>query len=104
MVSCLKIALLLIFFRAKQNLCHEETCSYENDIDYLGQDLTLLPNYLDNPGLCCKSCIFNENCQIWTYVPRTGACWLKSSSGSLRITSYGSIFFCSNFRISLKED
>ncbi len=85
-----KIVILLICFQAKPNSSHENECSYEINIDYLGQDLTSIPNYLDNSDLCCKSCLLNEHCQLWTYVSRTRACWLKSSSGSLRITSFGS--------------
>ena len=92
-ISCLKIAIIIIFFQTKTTQNHEDTCSYETDVDYLGQDLSTVPNYLDNSGLCCKSCLFNDHCQIWTYIPRTRACWLKSPSGSLRITSFGSKAF-----------
>ena len=81
--------ILLWFTLLKAAYSNENTCTFENDIDYLGQDLTTLPNYLDNPGLCCKSCLFNEKCKLWTYLPETKACWLKSTSASIRITSFG---------------
>ena len=104
--SNLKIILLwIIGLEWAKILCHQDGCSYESDVDYLGQDLNALPEYLDSADLCCKACMFNENCQIWTYIPNTKACWLKSPSGSIRITSFGSrqIFLNTKIYIVLKS-
>ena len=65
------------------------TCSFEQDIDYIGNDLTTYPVYLTSSDLCCLTCQTNSNCQIWTYIPATSACWLKRQVGSFRVTSVG---------------
>ena len=66
------------------------TCSFEKDIDYFGNDLFAYPVYLTSSDLCCLTCQTNSNCQIWTYIPASSACWLKRQVGSLRVSSPGS--------------
>lgn len=66
-------------------------CPYEQDVDYFGNDL--YPNqfiYYSTQDLCCAACQTNANCQAWTYLPSTQACWLKRQIGSLRVSSPGS--------------
>ena len=67
-----------------------QTCSFEQDIDYFGNDLSSTPVYVTSSDLCCLTCQSNPNCQIWTYVTSTTACWLKKQVGSIRVVSPGS--------------
>jgi len=59
-----------------------QQCSYLQGIDIFGNDLLLqFANTIDQ---CCNACLNNVNCQAWTYVPDTQACWIKSAIGSVR--------------------
>lgn len=53
------------------------TCSFEQDIDYFGNDLSSNPTYAASKDACCAQCQANADCQIWVYVTSTTACWLK---------------------------
>lgn len=79
--------LLLNYFLPKAS---PEKCIFEKDIDYIGQDLTALPTFLDSSDDCCSSCSSNENCQAWTFIEESQACYLKTSIGAIRIESKGS--------------
>ena len=67
-----------------------QKCIFEKDIDYIGQDLTALPVFVDSSDDCCSSCSSNENCQAWTFIEDSQACYLKTSIGAIRIESKGS--------------
>lgn len=58
-------------------------CSYQQGIDLFGNDLYL--TYTKNIDQCCSACSADINCNAWTYVPETQACWVKSSMGSVRL-------------------
>ena len=81
-------ALLIINFMVIK--C-QQTCAFEQDIDYFGNDVSSTPTYVASQDACCALCSSNAECQIWTYVPATTACWLKRSVGSYRVTAPGSM-------------
>ena len=71
----------------------QQTCVFEQYIDYFGNDLSSTPTYVASQDACCALCSSNTDCQIWTFVPATTACWLKRSVGSYRVTASGSMKF-----------
>ena len=84
-----KLFVCLLFSLTRSHV-NTQTCSFEQDIDYFGNDISSTPIYLTSSDLCCLSCQADTNCQIWTYVSATTACWLKKSVGSVRVVSVGS--------------
>ena len=66
-----------------------QSCSYEANIDYFGNDLFTNFIYYATQDLCCAACAANPDCQAWTFVTPTNACWLKRQIGNLRIASPG---------------
>ena len=80
----------LIFSIIMFTYVNSQTCPFEQDIDYFGNDLSSVPTYVTSSDLCCFTCQSQPNCQIWTYVTATTACWLKSQVGSVRVVSVGS--------------
>lgn len=81
------IAVVLANFHVSQ--CQQQ-CFAEVDVDYYGNDLSTQPIYVNSLDLCCASCAQNVNCQAWTYLPSTRACWLKRQIGGTRLNSPGS--------------
>jgi hypothetical protein len=75
---------------ANLQLIQCQQCFAEIDIDYNGNDLSTQPLYVNSLDLCCAACAQNVNCQAWTYLPLTRACWLKRQIGALRLNSPGS--------------
>lgn len=67
-----------------------QICPIEIDIDYFGNDLAVSPQNVTSTDQCCLLCNQIPECQVWTFVTQTGACWLKSNVGSRRIASSGS--------------
>ena len=83
-VIFLTILLYLVDFSIQQ-------CNFETNIDYFGNDINpTAPVYLSTQDLCCQLCQHTAECQAWTYLPSTQACWLKRNIGNLRIISAGS--------------
>jgi hypothetical protein len=80
----------LFIFGLVLSSVNSQQCTFEQDVDYFGNDVNSTPVYLTSSDLCCLTCQTNPNCQIWTYVTATSACWLKRQVGSLRVVSIGS--------------
>ena len=66
---------------------------YERDIDFYGFDLNNQPddkNYAwedgkrNSPLECQKLCQSTKECKAFTYYPRNGHCWLKTSDSDRR--------------------
>lgn len=66
-----------------------QSCVYEVDIDYNGNDILSTPTYLSTVDQCCALCTSYSSCQAWTFVPLTGACWVKTNIGNKRLSSSG---------------
>lgn len=66
------------------SICYvmSQQCTYSQGIDLFGNDLYL--TYSNTIAQCCTACTNDANCQAWTYVPDTQACWIKSGMGSVR--------------------
>lgn len=80
---CLFVAALLIEIYSCQQ------CSYDTNIDYFGNDLIAEPVFTNSSDGCCVYCAQNSKCQVWTWVPATKACWIKTNVGSKRFKSFG---------------
>jgi hypothetical protein len=66
MISKILATLVCALFIAKVNA---QTCDFEKDVDYFGNDLS--PDrflYYPSQDLCCAACQSNSSCQAWTYV------------------------------------
>ncbi|RNA31728.1 cellulose binding elicitor [Brachionus plicatilis] len=66
-----------------------QQCTYETNIDYFGNDLSTYPVFKKSIDECCAACGTTAACNAWTFLPVTGACWLKYSVGSRRFVSDG---------------
>ncbi|TMW65406.1 hypothetical protein Poli38472_008048 [Pythium oligandrum] len=57
------------------------TCNLENNVDYVGNDLSNVPNA--TPGGCCDICKRTIGCRTFTWTDHNGGtCWLKSLKGN----------------------
>ena len=100
MLSKSLVLLVIATFIAKIN---SQSCSYEVDVDYFGNDLSTNFIYYPTQDLCCAACTANSQCQAWTYVPSTTACWLKRQIGGQRFASPGSTIFLNTFPFFLNQ-
>ncbi|CAF0832535.1 unnamed protein product [Brachionus calyciflorus] len=66
-----------------------QSCSYEANIDYFGNDLSNYPTFTTSIDACCALCSSTSGCAAWTFLPSTGACWVKYAVGSRRYMSDG---------------
>ena len=92
---CLFVAALLIEIYSCQQ------CSYDTNIDYFGNDLIAEPVFTNSSDGCCVYCAQNSKCQVWTWVPATKACWIKTNVGSKRFKSFGSNISIKTFLCSI---
>lgn len=73
---------------------HALTCSFESNVDYFGNDLGTQPCYVKTLDECCALCNQVTQCAAWTFLPSTGACWLKYTITERRICSDGRFSGC----------
>ena len=57
----------------------------EVNVDYKGDDIRYF--LTDNIENCCRSCVQEAKCGIWTYVYGTKMCYLKYGNSLLRVVS-----------------
>ena len=88
----MKIFIFIISLFAIANLAESQTCSLLYNIDYYGNDLFAEATKLPSVDSCCALCAKTVRCVAYTYLPLTGACWLKHTVGNERTVSPGPIF------------
>jgi hypothetical protein len=71
-----------------------QSCSYESHVDYFGNDLYATPCFVKTLEECCDLCGKVNECSAWTYLPKTGACWLKSKVTERRVMIDGRFSGC----------
>lgn len=81
---------ILVLLAALLQIYSCQKCSYDTNIDYFGNDLIAEPVFTNSSDGCCMFCAQNSQCQVWTWVPATRACWIKTNVGSKRFKSFGS--------------
>ena len=82
----------IITFLGAANLALSQTCSILYNVDYYGNDLFAEPTNLPSWDDCCALCTKTIRCTAWTYMPISGACWLKYGFGNVRTVSPGPVF------------
>lgn len=85
----MKSILLLFNLLGLSVLVIAQQCTYETNIDYFGNDLNTYPVFKTSINECCIACGSTPSCAAWTFLPVTGACWLKYAVGSRRFVSDG---------------
>lgn len=85
-----KVSFSIILLLATFKMYTSQQCSYDTNVDYFGNDLIPAPAFFNNSDGCCLYCSQNSQCQVWTWVPATRACWIKTSVGARRFSSVGS--------------
>ncbi|RMZ95160.1 hypothetical protein BpHYR1_030439, partial [Brachionus plicatilis] len=85
--------ILVIFSIALLNV-NAQTCTFESNVDYFGNDLGTGPCIVKTLDDCCALCYRVAQCAAWTFLPSTGACWLKYTVTERRVMSDGRFSGC----------
>ena len=60
---------------------------FEENVDFYGNDINFI--FTNSAQQCCDQCFSQLNCFGFTFINYTGACWLKSNSTILKLSSIG---------------
>ena len=78
-----KTLILVLFPACLINSISSQQCIVEYNVDYSGIAIAPSPTtFTATPDICCYACYINPNCQAWSFVLDTKACFLKSSIGA----------------------
>jgi hypothetical protein len=89
--------ILFFFFALFQIHEFQQVCSVEQNVDFYGYDLYFNPTYTSSQDYCCQLCQSDANCNAWTYILDSKACWLKKAIGIRRASYDRSIKYNFNF-------
>ncbi|CAF0818734.1 unnamed protein product [Brachionus calyciflorus] len=78
----MKFVLIVLSLILISNKALSQKCTYEANVDYFGNDLFKTPTFVSSLEFCCSFCEAVSECGAWTFLPSTGACWLKSKVGT----------------------
>lgn len=87
----LSILFLTLLVFVKELNCISRCDSYEINVDHLGSDI--YNRQVPDIGSCCRLCLNEPRCTLWTYVRSTQQCWLKYEIPTIRVISFDSKYF-----------